>query len=125
MMKKTGRSEDKKLEVAIELDIPDDIVEVVFPGGEKEIKREVNKLSLLLPKTHPKDLIQFVLIASSVYFGRSEDKSEGKLIAYIQEMSQSRLTAQEGKIVHDFIYERALRVHFSGEVEELDFDDLH
>jgi tetratricopeptide (TPR) repeat protein len=110
LKKAAGRQGAGASDEDVQLDIPDEIIAIVFPGGAAEIEREVKKLHLRLKMAHPEELVRLVLVGTAVFFSRSTDKSEGKMIAYIQEISPSVLSPKESKIIHDFIYARALRI---------------
>jgi hypothetical protein len=108
-------------EAGIQLDIPESDIDFAFPGGDAEIEAETQELYLLLLEAHPKDLVRLVLVGGAVYFAHLEDKSESKIVAYIQQLSGSAFTPLEAEVIHDFIYTRVLRVQYQGQVDEDDF----
>jgi hypothetical protein len=69
-------------------------------------------------------MIKLVFVGSAIYFSKSTDKSEGKLIAYIQELSQYSFTVEESKIMHDFVYTRVIRSYFGSEIDDSYFDEV-
>jgi hypothetical protein len=119
-----GKAEDEE-EAGIHLDIPEEEVDFVFPGGDAEIEMETEALYLLLPKAHPKDLVRLVLVGGAVYFAHLEDKSESKIVAYLRQLSRSAFTPEEARIIHDFIYTLVLRVQYQGHAGEDTFDLLN
>ncbi len=96
-------------EEGVHLDVSQEELDLIFPGGEAQIENETDKLHVLLQKAHPRDLVKLVLVGGAIYFAGLGDKSEEKTIAYVRELSRSLLTAREAKQVCDFVYSRTLR----------------
>ena len=111
-----------------EIEKQDEIMDVLFPGGEEEIEKEVRKLRSRLLGYSAGSMVRSLFVDASNFFALSEDRSESKTIDYILEKSNDKFSEHDAKVLHDFIYTRELRLTLDLDDEELnslnDIDSL-
>lgn len=79
------------------------IAALAFPGGNKQIDEDAERLHSLLGGAIPKPLTKELLFKSKALLVIAQDKSESRILPSIQASAGDKLTAHQCNIVYQFI----------------------
>jgi len=85
-----------------------DLNDKLFPGGQSQRNKEAQDIKDLSNNKLTIDESLDVLLGTSALFSVAEDKSDARLIRYINKKTSDKLDEHEATVIVDFIHKKFL-----------------